>query len=197
MSLEWSDICARIPGAAFRQTAVEAASMSARPVKCFTQAAVVRSWRRRTARLSARTPAAPDRSTTPASEDGPIRNAALILGLVGGLWALAIGFFVYGYIAFIDWFGEVPDLVLQVEDPALYRVVAVAAPLLAIAGAGMARSRALWGGILLLLAAGGLYLAYGLGVFTVFPLAFCGVAGLLAVAAARPDEETAHFRGLR
>jgi hypothetical protein len=169
----------------------------ARAVKCFTQGDVPRSWRSRPAGLSARTPAAPERSATPASEDGPIRNAALILGLVGGLWALAIGFFVYGYIAFIDWFGEVPDFARQVEDPTLYRLVAVASPVLAIAGAGMARARALWGGVLLLLATGGLYLAYGLGVFTVFPLAFCGVAGLLAVAAARPDEETAHFRGLR
>ena len=122
-----------------------------------------------------------------------MRNAALILGLIGGLWALTIGFFVYGYIAFIDWFGEVPDLAHQVEDPALYRLVAVAAPVLAIAGAGMARARALWGGLLLLMATVGLYLAYGLGVFTVFPLAFCGMAGLLALAAGRPDEETAHF----
>lgn len=122
-----------------------------------------------------------------------MRNAALILGLIGGLWALAIGFFVYGYISFIDWFGEVPDLARQVEDPALYRVIAVAAPLLAVAGAGMARARALAGGVLLLLATGGLYHAYGLGVFTVFPLAFCGLAGVLAVAAVRPDEDKAHF----
>ena len=122
-----------------------------------------------------------------------MRNAALILGLIGGLWALAIGFFVYGYIAFIDWFGEVPDFARQVEDPTLYRTVAVLAPILAVAGAGMARARALWGGVLLLCATGGLYYAYGLGVFTVFPLAFCGVAGLMALAAGRPDEERPHF----
>lgn len=115
--------------------------------------------------------------------------------MIGGLWALAIGFVIYGYIVFIDWFGEVPDFARQVEDPTLYRIVAVAAPVLAIAGAGMARARALWGGFLLLTATVGLYLTYGLGVFTVFPLAFCGVAGLLALAAGRPDEEIAHFGG--
>jgi hypothetical protein len=124
-----------------------------------------------------------------------MRNAALILGLIGGLWALIIGFFVYGYISFIDWFGEVPDFAREVEDPALYRFVAVVAPLLAVAGAGagMARARALVGGALLLLATAGLYHAYGLGVFTVFPLAFCGLAGILAIAAGRPDEDKAHF----
>jgi hypothetical protein len=122
-----------------------------------------------------------------------MRNAALILGLIGGLWALIIGFFVYGYISFIDWFGEVPDFARQVEDPALYRFVAVVAPLLAVAGAGMARARALVGGVLLLLATAGFYHAYGLGVFTVFPLAFCGLAGILAIAAGRPDEDKAHF----
>jgi hypothetical protein len=57
----------------------------------------------------------------------------------------------------------------------------------------MARARALWGGILLLVASVGLYHAFGIGVFTVFPLAFCGLAGVLALAAGRPDEEKAHF----
>lgn len=123
-----------------------------------------------------------------------MRNAALVLGLIGGLWALAVGFFVYGYIAFIDWFGEVPDLARQVDDPELLRAVAILSPLLAIAGAAMAHARALWGGVCLLLATGGLYYAFGVGVFTVFPLAFCGLAGLLALAAYRPDEARPHFQ---
>jgi hypothetical protein len=83
-----------------------------------------------------------------------MRNAALVLGLIGGIWAMLVGFFVYGYVEFVDWFGEVPDLARQVEDPALFRTVSILSPLLAIAGAAMARARALWGGILMLLAAG-------------------------------------------
>ncbi len=47
-----------------------------------------------------------------------MRNAALVLGLIGGLWAMIVGFFVYGYVEFVDWFGEVPDIARQVEDPA-------------------------------------------------------------------------------
>lgn len=122
-----------------------------------------------------------------------MRNAALVLGLIGGLWAMMIGFFVFGYIEFVDWFGEIPDFARQVEDPTLYQVVSVVSPLLAIAGAGMARARALWGGVLLLIATAGVYHAFGFGVFTMFPIAFCGLAGLLALAAGRPDEEKAHF----
>jgi len=122
-----------------------------------------------------------------------MRNAALVLGLIGGLWAMTVGFFVYGYVEFVDWFGEVPDLARQVEDPALFRTVSILSPLLAIAGAAMARARALWGGILLLIAAAGIYHAFGFGVFTMFPIVFCGLGGVLAIVAGKPDEEKAHF----
>jgi hypothetical protein len=63
-----------------------------------------------------------------------MRNAALVLGLIGGIWAMIVGFFVYGYVEFVDWFGEVPDIARQVEDPALFRTVSILSPLLAIAG---------------------------------------------------------------
>jgi hypothetical protein len=122
-------------------------------------------------------------------EDETMRNAALVLGLIGGIWAMLVGFFVYGYVEFVDWFGEVPDLARQVEDPALFRTVSILSPLLAIAGAAMARARALWGGILMLLAAGGIYHAFGFGVFTMFPIAFCGLAGVLALAAGNPTRK--------
>ena len=122
-----------------------------------------------------------------------MRNAAMVLGIIGGLVGMIVGFAVYGYVEFIDRFGEIPDLASQVEDPQLFRTVALLSPLLAIAGGAMARARALWGGILLLISAGGMYHAFGFGVFTMFPIAFCGLAGLLAIAAGKPDEEKAHF----
>lgn len=122
-----------------------------------------------------------------------MRNAALTLGVIGGILGMIVGFFVYGYIEFIDWFGEVPDVARQVEDPALFRTVSILSPLLAIAGGAMARARALWGGVLMLVSAAGFWHAFGFGVFTMFPIAFCALGGLLAVAAGRPDEEKAHF----
>ena len=102
-------------------------------------------------------------------------------------------FFVYGYVTFIDSYGEIPDLARQVETPGLFRAVAVVSPLLAIAGGAMARSRALWGGVLMLMSAVGIYYAFGFGVFTMFPIVFCGLGGVLAIAAGKPDEEKAHF----
>ena len=122
-----------------------------------------------------------------------MRNAALVLGLIGGILAMIVGFFVYGYTVFIDWFGEIPDLASQVDNPELYRTMAFVSPILAIAGGAMARSRALWGGVLMVLAALGMLYAFGFGVFTMFPIAFCGIGGVLALAAGRPDEELAHF----
>lgn len=122
-----------------------------------------------------------------------MRNAALVLGLIGGTLAMIVGFFGYGYTVFIDRFGEIPDLATQVDNPQLYRAMAFVSPLLAIAGGAMARSRALWGGVLMLLAAAGIYFGFGFGVFTMFPIAMCGLGGVLAIAAGRPDEERAHF----
>ena len=122
-----------------------------------------------------------------------MRNAALVLGLIGGVLAMIVGFAVYGYVEFIDWFGEVPDLARQVEDPELKQTVSFLAPILGIAGGAMARARALWGGLLMLVAAVGLYHGLGFGVFTMFPIACLGLGGLLALAAGKPDEERAHF----
>jgi hypothetical protein len=122
-----------------------------------------------------------------------MRNAALMLGLIAGIFGMIVGFFSYGYTAAIDRFGEIEGLALQVANVELIRTMSVVAPLLAIAGGAMARSRALWGGILLLLSSGGMYYAFGFNVFTVFPIVFAAVAGLLAVAAGRPDEAKSHF----
>lgn len=122
-----------------------------------------------------------------------MRNAALMLGIIGGIIGMVVGFFSYGYVEFIDWFGEVPDLAGQVDNPGLVQSMSLIAPILAIAGGAMARARALWGGILLLLSAAGMYYAFGFNVFTMFPIAFAGLGGVLAIAAGRPDEEKSHF----
>jgi len=122
-----------------------------------------------------------------------MRNAALVLGVIAGIFGMVVGFFSYGYTAAIQQWGEIDGLAMQVANVDLIRTMSVLAPLLAIAGGAMARARALWGGVLLILSAGGMYYAFGFNVFTVFPIAFAGVAGLLAVAAGKPDEEKAHF----
>ena len=116
-----------------------------------------------------------------------MRNAALVLGIIGGLWAMIVGFFGYGYTAFVEYNGEIGDYVQQVDDVQLMRLASFLSPILAIAGAAMARSRNIAAGVLLLLAAAGLWAGFGFNVFTMFPIAMCGLGGILALAARQPD----------
>jgi len=116
-----------------------------------------------------------------------MRNAALTLGIIGGIIGMIVGFFSYGYTEFIDWFGEVPDVAEQVDNVQFIRVMALIAPLLAIAGGAMSRSSARAGGGLMLLSAIGMYAGFGFGVFTMFPIAMCALGGVLALAATQPD----------
>ncbi|MHA6262711.1 hypothetical protein ACXYMO_05880 [Arenibacterium sp. CAU 1754] len=122
-----------------------------------------------------------------------MRNAALVLGLIAGIVGMIVGFFGYGYTVAVEQYGEIEGLAKQVENVGLIRTASLLSPMLAIAGGAMARARALWGGILMLLSAGGMYYAFGFNVFTMFPIAFAALAGILAVAAGKPDEEKAHF----
>ncbi|WBU57441.1 hypothetical protein [Paracoccus sediminicola] len=122
-----------------------------------------------------------------------MRAAAMMLGVIGGLMALMVGFFSYGFIelssrsaAFAETFGAI-------ENAEMIRIASLISPLLAIAGGAMAMARALWGGVLLLIAGGLMLYAFGLGIFTIFPIGFCFTAGLLALAARRPDVPKAHF----
>lgn len=122
-----------------------------------------------------------------------MRNAALMLGVIGGLLALVVGFFSYGYTEFINAFGEIEGVAEQVDRVGLIRTVSFVAPLLAIAGGAMARSLALWGGLLMLVAAGLMLYAFHFNVFTMFPIGMTGLGGLLALLAGRPDEPKSHF----
>ena len=122
-----------------------------------------------------------------------MRNAALVLGIIAGVSGMIVGFFAYGYSVVVEQHGDLNGLVSQYENVELVRVVALLSPMLAIAGGAMARARALWGGLLMLISAAGMYAAFGFGVFTMFPIGFVALGGLLAVAAGKPDEEKAHF----
>ncbi|MFY9209657.1 MAG: hypothetical protein WAO69_00870 [Aestuariivita sp.] len=122
-----------------------------------------------------------------------MRNAALTLGIIGGLIGMLVGFFSFGYTAAVDQFGEIDGLAEQVSNVQLVRIMSILAPMLAIAGAAMAKVRALWGGALMLMSAAGMYYAFGFNVFTMFPICFVGVGGVMAIAAGQPDEPKAHF----
>lgn len=122
-----------------------------------------------------------------------MRNAALVLGIIGGLIAMLIGFFSYGWTEMTARHAELTEVFGPVENPELIRAASFLAPLLAIAGGAMAKMRALWGGICMLIAGGMMYYAFGFGVFTMFPIGFSVLGGILAIAAGRPDEPKSHF----
>ena len=122
-----------------------------------------------------------------------MRNAAAALGLIGGLLALMMGMVTFGYTEALYRWGEWPDLAELPENVDAVRAMSVISPLLAIAGAGMAKYRALWGGIALAISAGGLYWAFGIGFFSIFPISMIALAAMLALAAGRPDEPKSHF----
>lgn len=122
-----------------------------------------------------------------------MRNAALVLGIIAGLIGLMIGLFSYGWTEIVNAHPEAGEGFFLFDNPQLVRIASVLGPVLAIAGGAMARARALWGGILLLISAGLIYAAFGFNVATMFPIVMAALGGVLAIAAGKPDVETAHF----
>jgi len=115
------------------------------------------------------------------------------LGLIGGVIGLFVGFFSFGYTELIRQHGEVEGLFEQVANPQVIRTVSFLSPLLAIAGAGMVKVRAIWGGVLMGLSAAGMFFAFGFNAFTMFPISFLTLGAIMGLAAGQPDEPKAHF----
>ena len=116
-----------------------------------------------------------------------MRMAALVLGIIGGLRGMVVGFFGYLWAWFDENYEEVTQAGRDVGigeamlDPTLLKILAFGAPILAIVGAAMAPSRPAIAAILLVLGCVGMIYAFGFGLFTGFPVLMCGLAGLLAL----------------
>lgn len=121
-----------------------------------------------------------------------MRNAAATLGLIAGLMGIIVGLIGYGSAELADRMPEVADQFDILENPNFIRLASFLAPLLAIAGGAMARDRALWGGIAMLLSCAAFYSAFGFNVGTMFPIGFAGLGGVLAIASRTPDAPHAH-----
>ena len=121
-----------------------------------------------------------------------MRNAAGVLGLIAGFIGIFVGLFGYGWVELTEQIPEAGEFGL-VENPGFIQFASFMAPLLCSAGGAMAKSRALWGGIAMLLGAGAFYAAFGFNVATMFPIGFGGLGGVLGIAAGKPDEDKAHF----
>jgi len=121
------------------------------------------------------------------AKGGTMRNAALMLGIIGGIIGMIVGFFSYGYTELVDALRDYPQMFDQVDNVERIRAISLIAPILAIAGGAMSRSQALLGGVLMILSAVGMYWGFGFNAFTMFPVAMVGLGGVLALAARRPD----------
>jgi len=115
-----------------------------------------------------------------------MRNAALTLGVIGGLVGMIVGFFSFGLVQVFNW-SQADAALYPFDNPLLIQTVSLVAPVLAIAGGAMARSQSRAAGVLLLISAAGMYWAFGFSAFTMFPIAMCGLGGILALAARQPD----------
>jgi uncharacterized membrane protein len=122
-----------------------------------------------------------------------MRNAALILGIIAGLIGMIVGLVGYGYAEVTETHQGVGQAFGFLDNPALIRFASFFGPLLALAGGAMAKVRALWGGVLMLVASFLFYQAFGFNVGTMFPIGFAALGGILAIAAGKPDEPKAHF----
>lgn len=122
-----------------------------------------------------------------------MRSAAMVLGIIGGVIGMFVGLFGYGWTSLVDKQPDVATIFGNFDNPALVRFASIGAPVLAIAGGAMARMRALWGGILLLVSAVLMQQAFSFNTATMFPIVMAGLAGVLAIAAGRPDEPKSHF----
>jgi hypothetical protein len=116
-----------------------------------------------------------------------MKNAAMVLGIIGGVVGMIVGFFGYGWTEVAGWFSDVTNglsekAVGEVENADRTRFVSLFAPILSIAGGAMSPGRPVIGAILMILSAAGMYWGFGFGVFTMFPIAMCLVAGLLGLA---------------
>lgn len=120
-----------------------------------------------------------------------MRNAGLVLGIIAGIFGMAVGFFTTGYTVFVDWLTTEVDtaqtLFSQVENVQTIRAAGLIAPILAIAGGAMAHSQRWLSGGFMLVSAVGMTYAFGFGVFTMFPITMAALGGVLILAAPKPD----------
>ena len=122
-----------------------------------------------------------------------MRNAALILGIIAGLIGMIVGFASTLWANVTETHQAWGQALFFFENPELVRLASFFGPLLALAGGAMAKVRALWGGLLMLLSAFLMHQAFGYNVWTMFPIGFAALGGILAIAAGKPDEPKAHF----
>ena len=129
-----------------------------------------------------------------------MRIAAMVLGLIGGIVGMFVGFFGYGFAELWSWLASqaqsvemqtglpVAESAGDPEEPWLTRALALVSPILGITGGAMATSLKWPAAAFMAASAGGMFWGFGFGVFTMFPIAMCALGSLLAALAGSGDD---------
>ena len=122
-----------------------------------------------------------------------MRIAALILGLLGGIIGLFVGFISYSGGAVLAMFNTeasgIPGMFgLWLNNPRLMQILSIAAPVAALVGGGLALSRPAVAGVLMLVGTIGMFLIFGLGSlwlvvnsFVIVPVLLCLVGAIFSL----------------
>ncbi|MEM1276307.1 MAG: hypothetical protein AAGH74_07265 [Pseudomonadota bacterium] len=114
-----------------------------------------------------------------------MRTAALVLGIIGGIVGMMVGFVGYGWAELGAWFvtetGVGQEYLGTEQEQQQAKLIGLGAPILAIAGGAMAGSQPLGAAVLMAAAAYGIYHGFGFGLFTMFPIAMCALGAVLAL----------------
>lgn len=107
-------------------------------------------------------------------------QASMICGIIGGILGLITGFGVYGLAAAGNALSSAAG---SNESFVIYQVVGIAAPIASIVGGAMVKGKQQVGSGLMGASALGMLIAFGIGMFTIFPIALSGVGAALGFTA--------------
>jgi len=118
-----------------------------------------------------------------------MKTASLVLGIVGGLLGLIVGFFGYGFASVGT---ALADATGSNESYVLYKIVGIGAPIACIAGGALSPSQPTIAAILMAASALAMAFVFGIGAFTIFPIALAGVGAVLAFLREQGNHDVPH-----
>lgn len=107
--------------------------------------------------------------------------AALILGILGGLFGLMLALFGYGMASIAGAAG--------VGGAGLFKLIMIVIPIAAIVGGALSIAKPLIAGILMLVSAVLVLLVFGFNGFTFLSVLLTGIGGVLAIVASQNAPE--------
>lgn len=106
-------------------------------------------------------------------------KVGMVLGIMGGVIALLIGSLGYGLTSTVSYLATSTDNPSGAEEMEFYSIAAIALPIVALVGAGLALRNPLISAVLMAASALGMLAIFGIGMISLVPTILLGVASLL------------------